>query len=347
MKNRKREICTSGSVRDEDGQPPHLLGRRLFLHLAVGAAALPAVSRVAWAQTYPSRPVRIIVGFAAGGTGDIIARLMGQWLSERLGQPFIIENRPGAGTNIATETVVRAHADGYTLLSVGSTQAINATLYNKLNFHFIRDITPVAGIVVGPNVMVVNPSVPATTVPEFIAYAKANAGKLNMTSGGIGSLGHVSGELFKMMAGINIGHVPYRGGGPALTDLLAGQVQVYFSPLPAAIEYIRAGKLRALAVTTAARSEALPDIATVAEFVPDYQASVWAGIGAPKATPAEIVEKLNREINAGLADPKMKARLADLGGTVLPGSPADFGKHIAEETEKWAKVIRAANIKAE
>ena len=321
--------------------------RRTFLHLAAGAAALPAISRIAWAQTYPTRPVRVIVPFTPAGDTDLVARLMGQWLSERLGQPFIIENRPGGGTNIATEAVVRAPADGYTLLSVGSTQAINATLYNKLNFHFIRDITPVAGIVVGPNVMVVNPSVPATTVPEFIAYAKANAGKLNMTSGGIGSLGHVSGELFKMMAGINIGHVPYRGGGPALTDLLAGQVQVYFSPLPAAIEYIRAGKLRALAVTTAARSEALPDIATVAEFVPDYEASVWAGIGAPKATPAEIVEKLNREINAGLADPKMKARLADLGGTVLPGSPADFGKHIAEETEKWAKVIRAANIKAE
>ena len=249
------------------------LPRRNFLHLAACAAALPAASRIARAQAYPTRPVRIIVGFAAGGTGDIIARLMGQWLSERLGQPFIIENRPGAGTNIATETVVRAHADGYTLLSVGSTQAINATLYNKLNFHFIRDITPVAGIVVGPNVMVVNPSVPATTVPEFIAYAKANAGKLNMASGGIGSLGHVSGELFKMMAGINIGHVPYRGGGPALTDLLAGQVQVYFSPMPAAIEYIRAGKLRALAVTTTARSEALPDIATVAEFVPGYEAS--------------------------------------------------------------------------
>jgi tripartite-type tricarboxylate transporter receptor subunit TctC len=323
---------------------PH---RRQFLHLAAGAAALPAVARLAWAQTYPTRPVRIIVGFAAGGTGDIIARLMGQWLSERLGQPFIIENRPGGGTNIATEAVVRAPADGYTLLSVGSTQAINATLYNKLNFNFIRDITPVAGIVVGPNIMVVNPSVPATTVPEFIAYAKANAGKLNMASGGIGSLGHVSGELFKMMAGINVGHVPYRGGGPALTDLLAGQVQVYFSPLPAAIEYIRAGKLRALAVTTATRSEALPDIATVAEFVPDYEASVWAGIGAPKATPAEIVNKLNKEVNAALDNPKMKARLADLGGTVLPGSPADFGKHIAEETEKWGKVIRAGNIKPE
>ena len=323
------------------------LPRRQFLYLAAGAAALPAVSRFARAQTYPSRPVRIIVGFAAGGTGDIIARLMGQWLSERLGQPFIIENRPGAGTNIATETVVRAHADGYTLLSVGSTQAINATLYNKLNFHFIRDITPVAGIVVGPNVMVVNPSVPATTVPEFIAYAKANAGKLNISSGGIGSLGHVSGELFKMMAGINIGHVPCRGGGPALTDLLAGQVQVYFSPLPAAIEYIRAGKLRALAVTTAARSEALPDIATVAEFVPDYEASVWAGIGAPKVTPAEIVNKLNKEVNAALDDPKMNARLADLGGTVLPGSPSDFGKLIADEAEKWAKVIKFAGLKAD
>jgi tripartite-type tricarboxylate transporter receptor subunit TctC len=323
------------------------LPRRRFLHLAAGAVALPAASRLARAQTYPSRPVRIIVGFAPGGTADIIARLMGQWLSERLGRPFVIENRPGAGTNIATEAVVRAPADGYTLLMVGTTHAINATLYNKLNFHFIGDITPVAGIVVGPNVIVVNPSVPATTVPEFIAYAKANAGKLNMASGGIGSLGHVSGELFKMMAGINIGHVPYRGGGPALTDLLAGQVQVYFSPLPAAIEYIRAGKLRALAVTTAARSEALPDIATVAEFVPDYEASVWAGIGAPKATPAEIVDKLNREINAGLADPRMKARLADLGGTVLPGSPSDFGKFLADETEKWAKVIKFAGIKAE
>ena len=323
------------------------LPRRNFLHLAAGAVALPTFSRIARAQTYPTRPVRIIVGFAPGGTADIIARLMGQWLAERLGRPFVIENRPGAGTNIATEAVVRAPADGYTLLMVGTTHAINATLYNKLNFHFIGDITPVAGIVVGPNVMVVNPSVPAKTVPEFIAYAKANAGKLNMASGGIGSLGHVSGELFKMMAGINIGHVPYRGGGPALTDLLAGQVQVYFSPLPAAIEYIRAGKLRALAVTTAARSEALPDIATVAEFVPDYEASVWAGIGAPKATPAEIVDKLNREINAGLADPRMKARLADLGGTVLPGSPSDFGKFLADETEKWAKVVKFVGIKAD
>jgi tripartite-type tricarboxylate transporter receptor subunit TctC len=323
------------------------LPRRNFLHLAAGAAALPAMQRFAWAQAYPTRPVRIIVGFAPGGTGDIIARLMGQWLSEHLGQPFIIENRPGGGTNIATEAVVRAPADGYTLLMVGPAQAINATLYDKLNYHFIRDITPVAGIIVVPNVMVVNPSVPATTVLEFNAYAKANAGKLSMASGGIGSPGHVSGELFKMMTGINIGHVPYRGGAPALTDLLAGQVQVYFSPMPAAIEYIRAGKLRALAVTTAARSEALPDIATVAEFVPGYEASTLQGIGAPKGTPAEIVEKLNREINAGLADPRMKARLAELGGTVLPGSPADFGKLIAEETEKWGKVIRAANIKAE
>jgi tripartite-type tricarboxylate transporter receptor subunit TctC len=321
------------------------LARRNFLHLAAGAAVLPAMPRVAYAQAYPTRPVRIIVGFAPGGTADIIARLMGQWLSERLGQPFVIENRPGGGTNIATEAVVRAPADGYTLLMVGPTQAINATLYDKLNFHFIRDITPVAGIIVVPNVMVVNPSVPATTVPEFIAYAKANAGKLSMASGGIGSPGHVSGELFKMMTGINIGHVPYRGGAPALTDLLAGQVQVYFSPTPAAIEYIRAGKLRALAVTTAARSEALPDIATVAEFVPGYEASNWQGTGAPKATPAEIVEKLNREINAGLADPRMKARLADLGGTVLPGSPSEFGKFIADETEKWAKVIKFAGLK--
>jgi tripartite-type tricarboxylate transporter receptor subunit TctC len=272
---------------------------------------------------------------------------MGQWLSERLGQPFIIENRPGGGTNIATEAVVRAPADAYTLLMVGLSHAINATLYDKLNFNFIRDITPVAGIMVGPNVMVVNPSVPAKTVPEFIAYAKANAGKLNMASGGIGSLGHVSGELFKMMAGIDIGHVPYRGGGPALTDLLAGQVQVYFSPLPAAIEYIRAGKLRALAVTTAARSEALPDIPTVGQFVAGYEASVWQGLGAPKNTPADIVAKLNKETNAALADPKMKARLLDLGGTPMPMTPADFGKFIAEETEKWGKVIRTANIKTE
>ena len=272
---------------------------------------------------------------------------MGQWLSERLGRPFVIENRSGGATNIATETVVRAPPDGYTLLLVSTTHAINATLYEKLNFNVIRDIAPVAGIMRGPNVMVVNPSVPATTVPEFIAYAKANAGKLNMASGCIGSLGHVSGELFKMMAGINIGHVPYRGGGPALTDLLAGQVQVYFSPLPAAIEYIRAGTLRALAVTATTRSEVLPDTPTVSEFVPGYEASTWFGVGAPKGTPTGIVDKLNNEINAGLADPRMKARLAELGGMILTGSPTDFGTLIADETEKLGKVIRSANIKAE
>jgi tripartite-type tricarboxylate transporter receptor subunit TctC len=323
---------------------PH---RRQFLHLAAGAAALPAVSRIARAEGYPMRPVRIVVGFAPGGTADIVARLIGQWLSERLGQQFVIENRPGAATKIATEAVVRAAADGYTLLIVGTTQAINATLYDKLNFHFIRDIAPVAGLTRVPNVIVVNPSVPATTVPEFIAYAKANAGKLSMASGGIGSSGHVSGELFKMMTGVNMAHVPYRGGAPALTDLLAGQVQVYFSPMPAAIAYIKAGKLRALAVTTAVRSEALPEIPTLGEFVPGYEASIWLGIGAPKATPAEIVNELNKEVNAALDDPKMKARLADLGGTPLPGSPVQFGKLIAEETEKWGKVIRAANIKPE
>ena len=323
------------------------LGRRRLLQLAVGAAALPTVSRIARAQAYPTRPVRIIVGFAPGGASDIITRLMGQWLSERLGQPFVIENRPGGGTNIATEAVVRAPADGYTLLMVGPAQTVHPTLSNDLNFHFIRDITPVAGILVGPNVIVVNPSVPATTLPEFIAYAKANAGKLSMASGGVGSVGHMSGELFKMMTGVNMVHVPYRGAAPMFTDLLAGQVQVYFGPMPGTIEYIRAGKVRALAVTTAARSDALPDIATVAEFVPGYEASVWQGIGAPKATPVEIVEKLNREINAGLADPSMKARLADLGGTALPGSPTDFGNLLADETEKWAKVIKFAGLKAD
>jgi tripartite-type tricarboxylate transporter receptor subunit TctC len=271
---------------------------------------------------------------------------MGQWLSERLGQPFVIENRPGGGTNIATEAVARAPADGYTLLVVGPTQAINATLNNKMNFHFIRDVTAVAGIIVAPQVIVVNPSVPATTVPEFIAYAKANAGKLSMASGGIGSPSHVSGELFKMMTGVNMVHVPYRGGATVLTDLLAGQVQVYISPAPAAIEYIRTGQLRALAVTTAARSETLPDVATVAEFVPGYEASNWQGIGAPKATPVEVVERLNREINAGLADPRIKARLAHLGGAVLPGSPSDFAKFLTNETEKWAKVIKFAGPQA-
>jgi tripartite-type tricarboxylate transporter receptor subunit TctC len=323
------------------------LPRRNFLHLAAGAAALSAVSRFASAQTYPSRPVRLLVGFAAGGGVDIVARLIGQWLSERLGQQFIIENRPGAGTNIATEAVVRAPADGYTLLLVNVANAVNATLYDNLIFNFIRDVAPVAGIMVVPNVMVVHPSVPAKTVPEFIAYAKANLGKINMGSGGIGGPSHVAGELFKMMAGVDLVHVPYRGVAPALTDLIGGQVQVIFSTMTGSIEYIRTGKLRALAVTTAMRAEALPDIPTVGEFVPGYEASAWYGLGAPKNTPAEIVAKLNKEINAGLADPKLRARLADLGGTVLAGSPADFNKLIAEETDKWAKVIKSAGIKPE
>jgi tripartite-type tricarboxylate transporter receptor subunit TctC len=323
---------------------PH---RRQFLHLVAGAAALPAVSRIARAQAYPTRPVRIIIGFAPGSASDIVARLVGQWLSEGLGQPFIIEHRPGAANNIATEAVVRAPPDGHTLLVVSSANAVNATFYDKLNYNFIRDIAPVAGIIVVPSVLVVHPSVPAKTVPEFIAYAKANPGKLTMASGGIGSGTHLAGELFKMMAGVNMVHVPYRGGGPALTDLLGGQVQVMFPSTVSSIEYIRAGRLRALAVTTATRSDALPDVPTVDEFVPGYEASAWFGVGAPKATPAEIVEKLNKEINAGLADPKMKARLADVGGTALSGSPADFGKLIADEIEKWAKVIRALNIKAE
>jgi tripartite-type tricarboxylate transporter receptor subunit TctC len=347
MTNRKREICTSGSVRDEDGQPPHLLGRRNFLHLAAGAAALPALSRIARAQAYPSRPVRIIVGFAPGGSSDITARLIGQWLSERLGQQFVIENRPGAGTNIATEAVVRAAADGYTLLLVTAANAINATLYDKLNFNFIRDIAPVAGIMRVPYVMVVNPSVPAKSVPEFIAYAKANPRKPSMASAGTGAGSHIAGELFNMMAGVNMIHVPYRGVAPALTDLLGGQVQVTFASMPSVIEYIKSGALRALAATTTTRSDALPDIPTVGEFVPGYEASAWFGIGVPKNTPAEIVDKLNKEINAGVADPNMKARLADLGGTVLAGWPADFGKLIAEETEKWGKVVKFSGAKAD
>ena len=323
------------------------LPRRNSLHLVAGAAALPAVSRVARAQAYPSRPVRIIVPFAAAGAFDIMARLIGQWLSERLGQPFVIENRPGAGTNIGTETVVKAPPDGYTLLLAGTPNAINATLYEKLNFNFIRDIASVAGISRAPLVMAVHPSVPAKTVPEFIAYAKANPGKISMASAGIGAPSHVSGELFKMMAGVNLVHVPYRGAGPALVDLLAGQVQVGFPSMPSSIEYVRAGKLRALAVTSATRSDALPDIPTVGEFLPGYEASASYGIGAPKGTPVEIIDMLNKEINAALGDPKMKARLADLGGTPLLGSAADFGKLIAEETEKWGKVIKALNIKAD
>jgi tripartite-type tricarboxylate transporter receptor subunit TctC len=321
------------------------LPRRQFLHLAAGAAALPAVSRIAWAQSYPSRPVRIIVPFAPGGTFDIMARLIGQWLTEKLGQPFVIENRAGAGGNIGTELVVRAPADGYTLLLVGAANAISATLYEKLNFNFIRDIVPVAGIARVPEAMVVNPSLPATTVRELIAYAKANPGKLTMASGGIGTLSHVEGELFKMMTGVNLVHVPYRGLGPALTDLLGGQVQVMFASMSASIEYVRAGKLRALAVTTATRSDELPDVPTVAEFVPGYEASGWFGIGAPKSTSSEVVDQLNKQINEGLADPKMKARLLDLGGRPMPMTPAELGKFIADETEKWGKVIRAANIK--
>jgi tripartite-type tricarboxylate transporter receptor subunit TctC len=321
--------------------------RRQFLHLAAGAVALPALSRLASAQTYPSRPVHLIVGYAPGGGTDVAARLIGQWLSERLGQPFVIENRSGAGGNIGTETAVHAPPDGYTLLLVSLANATNATLYDKLNYNFIRDVAPVAGIVRVPNVMEVNPAVPVKTVPEFIAYTKANPGKINMASAGNGSPPHVAGELFKMMAGVNMQHVPYRGGGAALADLLGGQVQVTFESTSSSIEYIRSGKLRALAVTTSTRSEALPDIPTLSDFVPGYEASSWYGIGAPKNTPPDIVDKLNKEINAGLADPKIKARFAELGGIALSGSPADFGKLIAEETEKWGKVIRAANIKVE
>jgi tripartite-type tricarboxylate transporter receptor subunit TctC len=323
------------------------LPRRQFLHLAAGAAVVPAVSRFAWAQTYPTRPVRIIVGFPAGGASDILARLMGQALTERVGPTCIIENRLGAGTNIGTELVVRAPPDGYTLLLVSVSNVINATLYDRLNFNFNRDIAPIAGIVRQPALMMVNPSVPAKTVPEFIAYAKANPSRVNYASIGIGTSNHVAGELFKMMTGVNMVHVPYRGGAPALTDLIGGQVQVMFIGPVGSIEYIREGKLRALAVTTATRVEALPDIPTVGEFVPGFEASSWFGIGAPRSTPPEIADKLNKEINAVLAEPKIKTRLADLGGTALAGSPADFGKLIVEETEKWGKVIRAANIKPE
>jgi tripartite-type tricarboxylate transporter receptor subunit TctC len=321
------------------------LPRRTFLNLAAGAAALPAIARFARAQTYPSRPVRSIVGFGAGTAADIVARLIGQWLTERLGQSFIVENRPGAGSNMGAQTAVRAPADGYTLLLVTTTNAINATLYNNLDFSLIRDIAPVAGLILVPNVMVVNPSVPATTVPEFIAYAKANPAKINMASTGNGTVPHVSGELFNMMAGINMVHVQYRGAPPALTDLLGGQVQAYFASTTVSLEHIRNGKLRALAVTTAKRSEALPDIPTVADFLPGYESSLWFGVGAPKNTPAEIIDRLNKEINAGLADPKIRSVVADMGGTTLTGSPADFGKLIADETEKWAKVVKFSGAK--
>ena len=323
------------------------LPRRQFLHIAAGAAALPAVSRIAKAQTYPSRPVRLIVGFGAGSASDIVARLLGEWLSERLSQQFIIENRPGAGSNTATEAVVKSPPDGHVLLLGGVTNAINATLYEKLNYNFLRDIEPVAGVILLTNVMVVNPSLPARTVPEFIAYAKANPAKINMASLGNGTVPHVAGELFKMMAGVDMVHVPYRGAPPALTDLLGGQVQVYFATTTISIEHVRTGKLRALAVTTAKRSEVLPDIPTVGDFLPGFEASVWFGIGAPKNTPVEIVDKLNKEINAGLADSKMRARFADLGGTVLAGSPTDFGKLIVDDTEKWAKVIKFSGARPE
>jgi tripartite-type tricarboxylate transporter receptor subunit TctC len=321
------------------------LPRRNFLHLAAGAAALSAVPRVASAQAYPSRPVRIIVGFPAGGTSDIVGRLLGQWLSERLGQQFVVENRPGASANLATEAVAKAAADGYTLLLIGGVNTINATLFDKLSFDFLRDIAPVASVFETPLVMEVNPSVPVHTISEFIAYAKANPGKLNLATPGIGTPPHVAGELFKMMAGVDMVHVPYRGTGPMLTDLIGGQVQVAFDPLPASIEHIRAGKLRVLAVTTASRSEALPGIPSASESVPGYVASNWYGFAAPKNTPSEIVGKLNAEIKAALADPKMKARLAELGGTPFSSSPTEFAKFIADDTAKWAKVIREANIR--
>jgi tripartite-type tricarboxylate transporter receptor subunit TctC len=320
------------------------LPRRQFLHLAAGAAVLPAFSRIAGAQAYPARPVRLIVPVPPGGALDIIARLMGQWLSEKLGQSFIIENRPGGGTNIGVEAVVRAPADGYTLLLVPGSVTANATLYPKLNFDFIRDIIPIAMISQLPLVMEVNAALPAKTVPEFVAWAKANKGKVSMASGGTGSTSHIGGELLKLRTGIDMLHVPYRGGAPAVTDLLGGQVQVYFSPLPESIETIKAGNVRALAVTTAKRSEALPDVPTIGESVPGFEASTWQGIGAPKNTPAEIVERLNKEINAGLVDPAIKKHLADLGSMPKPLSPAAFKQMIVEETEKWAKVIHEANI---
>jgi tripartite-type tricarboxylate transporter receptor subunit TctC len=319
------------------------LPRRQFLHLAAGAATFPVLPRIASAFDYPTRPVRIVVGFPAGNASDTVARLAAQNLSERLGQSFIIENRSGAGGNIGTEVVVKAPSDGYTLLSVGISASINATLYDKLNFNFTRDIAPVASICSVPNVMVVNPSVPAKTVPEFIAYAKTNPGKINMASAGNGSASHLAGELFKMMTGVNLVHVPYRGS--FLPDLLAGQVQVVFAPIPVAIANIQTGKLRVLAVTSAERSEALPDIPTLAEFVPGYEASGWYGIGAPEKTPTEIMDRLNKEIIAGLADPKIKARLSDIGAVPTPMMSAEFGKYVGAETEKWGKVIRAANIK--
>ena len=319
--------------------------RRKFLRLAAGAAALPAIPRIANAQTYPTRPVRIIVGFPAGGATDILARITGQWLSERLGQQFIIENRAGAGGNIGTEAVVKAPPDGYTLLQIATPNGLNAALYQNLNFNFIRDIAPVIGAMRTSYAIVVHPSVPANTVPEFIAYAKANPGKINMASAGNGTPQHIFGELFKMMAGVDLIHVPYRGGAPATTDLLGGQVQVIFSPLPESIEHIKAGKLRPLAVTTPTRLDVLPNTPAVREFLPGYEGTGWLGLGAPRNTPPEIIDRLNKEMTAGLADPKIIARISELGGTVLGGSPAAFGKIIADDVEKWVKVIKFANIK--
>jgi tripartite-type tricarboxylate transporter receptor subunit TctC len=323
------------------------LRRRNVLRLAAGAAALPVISRLARAETYPSRPVHILCGFVPGGAADTVARLAAEWLSERLGQQFVVDNRPGAGTNIATEAVVQAAPDGYTLLLVTGANAINATLYQHLNFDFLRDTAPVAGIVRVPQVMIVNPQLPAKTVPEFIAYAKDNPGKINMGSGGVGSTLHVAGELFKMMAGVNLVHVPYRGDAPALVDLMGGQIQVMFDLTAAALPFIKAGKLRGVAVTSAARVPALPDLPTIGDFLPGYEATSFEGIAAPKGTPGDIVEKLNTALNAGFADPKFKARLADLGGDGLPGTAADFRRLVADETAKWGKVVKFANLKAE
>ena len=321
--------------------------RRKFLQMTVGAAALPALPHIAWAQGYPTRPVRIIVGLAPGGGTDILARLMGQWLSERLGQSFVVENRPGGGTNIATEAVVRAPPDGYTFLLAAPANAINATLYDKLNFNFLRDSEPVAGIIRFPNVVVVNPSVPVKSIPELIAYAKANPGKLNMASSGNGSTIHMSGELFKMLTGTDMVHVPYRGGAPALTDLIAGQVHVMFDNIPTCAEHVKSGKLRGLAVTSTTRSDVLPDLPTLADFLPGYEASAWYGFAAPKNTPAAIIEKLNKEINAVLADPAAKRRFTEIGAILLPGSAADFGKLLADETEKWGKVVKFSGAKVD
>jgi tripartite-type tricarboxylate transporter receptor subunit TctC len=321
--------------------------RRQFLHLAAGAAVLPAVSKIAAAETYPTRPIRLIVGYTPGGSADLTARLMGQWLSERLGQSFVVENRPGGGTNIATEAAVRSPPDGYTFLLAAPANAVNATLYDKLNFNFLRDTEPVAGIIRFPNVVVVNPSLPIRSIPELIAYAKANPGKLNMASSGNGSTIHMSGELFKMLAGIDMVHVPYRGGAPALTDLIAGQVHVMFDNIPTCAEHVKSGKLRGLAVTSTTRSPVLPDLPTVADFLPSYEASAWYGFAAPKNTPIEIIDRLNKETNAVLADTTAKARFADLGAFLLPGSAADFGKFLADETEKWGRVVKFSGAKVD